>query len=262
MGAPPARLAAPTLVVIRSNGEPVDRTARAVEAALGRADRVVVARPSGTAAPAPTAALRRLRAERHEECDLPAIVREHAALGGACVVLTDGAYGVDKRWLADLAAAAVASDAAVVAATNAAPWPSCPMDLPDARANRNDWRDFGRSLHGRPTAPVSDASEIAGPAVALGPAAVAALWTQDGAVPVDLAPAALAGATASAGLLVHRADGVYVHDAHAVVLLSACLIVKDEIENLTRCLGSLLPVVDEIVVYDTGSTDGSIDLAR
>ncbi|MDA8268763.1 MAG: glycosyltransferase [Actinomycetota bacterium] len=45
-------------------------------------------------------------------------------------------------------------------------------------------------------------------------------------------------------------------------LVSACLIVKDELNNLPTCLTSLREFVDEIVVYDTGSTDGTQDLAR
>ena len=46
------------------------------------------------------------------------------------------------------------------------------------------------------------------------------------------------------------------------VLLSACLIVKDEEARLPECLASLHGLVDEIVVYDTGSTDGTVDIAR
>ncbi|HWE54661.1 MAG TPA: glycosyltransferase [Acidimicrobiales bacterium] len=45
-------------------------------------------------------------------------------------------------------------------------------------------------------------------------------------------------------------------------LVSACLIVKDEEPSLTSCLASLAGVADEIVVYDTGSTDGTVELAR
>ncbi len=48
----------------------------------------------------------------------------------------------------------------------------------------------------------------------------------------------------------------------APVLVSACLIVKDEETILADCLASLQGLVDEIVVYDTGSTDGTIELAR
>lgn len=48
----------------------------------------------------------------------------------------------------------------------------------------------------------------------------------------------------------------------ASALLSACLIVKDEQENLPGCLESLEDLVDEIVVYDTGSTDETVRIAR
>lgn len=44
--------------------------------------------------------------------------------------------------------------------------------------------------------------------------------------------------------------------------LSACLIVKDEESNLARCLQSLEGVADEIIVVDTGSSDGTLALAK
>jgi len=45
-------------------------------------------------------------------------------------------------------------------------------------------------------------------------------------------------------------------------LVSACLIVRDEEDHLPGCLGSIRPFVDEIVVHDTGSEDGTVALAR
>jgi len=45
-------------------------------------------------------------------------------------------------------------------------------------------------------------------------------------------------------------------------LLSACLIVKDEEKALPECLESLRGLVDEVVVYDTGSTDNTVALAK
>jgi hypothetical protein len=45
-------------------------------------------------------------------------------------------------------------------------------------------------------------------------------------------------------------------------MLSACLIVRDEIASLGTCLDSLTGAVDETVIVDTGSTDGTRELAR
>jgi len=44
--------------------------------------------------------------------------------------------------------------------------------------------------------------------------------------------------------------------------ISLCMIVKDEAEDLPRCLESVRGVADEIIVVDTGSSDGSADIAR
>ncbi len=45
-------------------------------------------------------------------------------------------------------------------------------------------------------------------------------------------------------------------------LLSVCLIVKDEEAMLGACLESLEGVADEVIVYDTGSTDRTVEIAR
>ncbi|WP_456432905.1 tetratricopeptide repeat-containing glycosyltransferase family 2 protein, partial [Thermosulfuriphilus sp.] len=44
--------------------------------------------------------------------------------------------------------------------------------------------------------------------------------------------------------------------------VSLCMIVKDEEENLPRCLESVKNVVDEIVIVDTGSTDRTPQIAQ
>jgi glycosyltransferase involved in cell wall biosynthesis len=44
--------------------------------------------------------------------------------------------------------------------------------------------------------------------------------------------------------------------------LTAAIIVKNEAEHLAGCLASIEPIVDEIVVVDTGSTDSSAEVAK
>ena len=46
------------------------------------------------------------------------------------------------------------------------------------------------------------------------------------------------------------------------VLITACLIVKNEEQMLGACLESVRDAVDEIVVYDTGSNDRTVQIAR
>lgn len=81
-------------------------------------------------------------------------------------------------------------------------------------------------------------------------------WAQDGGDPrwLERRSAGRVRLTERHG---DRTDGVPTD-----LLLSACLIVKDEQDRLATCLASLDGLVDEIVVYDTGSTDGTVDLAR
>jgi glycosyltransferase involved in cell wall biosynthesis len=46
------------------------------------------------------------------------------------------------------------------------------------------------------------------------------------------------------------------------VSLSICMIVKNEAHCIERCLDSIIPIADEIIVVDTGSTDGTQDIVR
>lgn len=55
-----------------------------------------------------------------------------------------------------------------------------------------------------------------------------------------------------------------VADSHhpCLPMISLCMIVKDEEGHLPRCLGSIRNWVDEIVLVDTGSTDGTVEIAQ
>ena len=64
----------------------------------------------------------------------------------------------------------------------------------------------------------------------------------------------------SAALAVRDRLGLYRGKTNGGV--SLCMIVKDEEEHLARCLHSAKPVVDEIIVVDTGSSDRSKGIAR
>ncbi|MCI9293440.1 MAG: glycosyltransferase family 2 protein [Erysipelotrichaceae bacterium] len=47
-----------------------------------------------------------------------------------------------------------------------------------------------------------------------------------------------------------------------MITISLCMIVKNEEDVLERCLQSALPIVDEIIIVDTGSSDRTIEIAK
>ncbi|AIG27121.1 glycosyltransferase [Brevibacillus sp. 7WMA2] len=47
-----------------------------------------------------------------------------------------------------------------------------------------------------------------------------------------------------------------------MITISLCMIVKNEEDSLARCLDSVKDLVDEINIIDTGSTDGTVELAK
>lgn len=66
----------------------------------------------------------------------------------------------------------------------------------------------------------------------------------------------------AAGLAARRLIGSYCRAAAAGSAISLCMIVKNEEQNLAHCLSSCRPVVHEIVVVDTGSSDRTAQLAE
>jgi len=47
-----------------------------------------------------------------------------------------------------------------------------------------------------------------------------------------------------------------------MVLISAIILTKNEEKNIARCLNSVGPIADEIIIVDSGSTDKTLDIAR
>lgn len=263
MGSPASSPTVPTLIVVRTTAAVLPRSLDSIDTGRRRGDRLVIARPLGSPAIAPRLSTgRRIDAEEIATVDVLALAAEHARVHGGPTVIVDGdAFGFGNRWIGDLTRS-LDQHGLVVPVTNGAPWPNTPLDLPDARSTRTAWREFARALEGRQPEVVdaSTVGTVAAPAVALAPATAIALADKIGRTN-DLSARTLARAAARLDVTVARAHHVYVHQDVDVVL-SACLIMKDEVENLERCLASLQPVVDEVVIYDTGSVDGSVELAR
>ncbi len=44
--------------------------------------------------------------------------------------------------------------------------------------------------------------------------------------------------------------------------ISLCMIAKNEVEHLSRCLESVKNLVEEIIIVDTGSTDNTVEIAK
>jgi primosomal protein N'' len=132
---------------------------------------------------------------------------------------------------------------------------------------------FVSSLAARLGAQALDARIVSGPCMAVRREllqAAGGLGALDHPHPL----AALSSAVTSFGHRVVVAAGSYLHNGGGPPprrgprppgvrpLVSACLIVKDEHDNLGRCLASLERFCDEVVVYDTGSTDDTREIAR
>jgi len=70
------------------------------------------------------------------------------------------------------------------------------------------------------------------------------------------------GILSAAQAVLDRFDAQGIKDVGKKPALSLCMIVKDEENCLARCLMSVMPVVDEIIIVDTGSTDRTKAIAK
>src|SRR5699024_6139977 len=52
------------------------------------------------------------------------------------------------------------------------------------------------------------------------------------------------------------------NDSNLSYNLSVCFITKNEADRIRKCLDSVKHLADEIVVLDSGSTDGTVDIVK
>ena len=219
------------------------------------------------------------------------------ATGGAIVFLNSDTVPVG-HWLDQLLAPF--SDPAVSAAGARSNFVSGPQLVPAARyTNKAELRDFERSWRWGHTGQVSEVARLVGFCLAVRRSAFEAIggfdeaYTSGGYEDDDLCRRLV-----EAGGKLVIAHGSYVHhighasfDANHVdwqeaelkgrqlflasragaasdqapsdkPVVSACIITKDEADNIGRCLASLRGVADEVVIGDTGSSDATVAIAK
>ncbi len=175
------------------------------------------------------------------------------------VVLIDGSAIVTSRtWLDDLAAAVSAPSTSVLAAaprSNGAAWPQCPPGVMPTDAKREAIRAMTQHC-ARDRAEWFSVERLSGPCVALRPEVAAQVGRGEPTI------AAISDALSGLGTGVTVLPELYVHATEAIPQISVAMIMKNEAAELADCLASVRSLADEIVIYDTGSTDGSVELAR
>ena len=137
-----------------------------------------------------------------------------------------------------------------------------PYGRTDIGAKRAFLRDIGASLPHRFT----PAAVLDGPCVLLRRDLALARNSLDDFASPSTIPDILQHMGKDGALLLIAENAFVDHPEGALkdapILISAALIVKDEEHQLATCLRAASTLADELVVYDTGSTDGTIELAR
>ena len=247
-------------VVVTAGGRPAElrATLEALRPALGLRDEVVCAVPAGRAdLAAVVAALPWVRAVPGGRAEAV------AATGRDLLLLLDGDMILPRHWLD--AVREVLDDGTVVAAG-----PRCigsigPQRVEhDGPAGVRDVRELARQWRERHRGERYDVDR-------LGPVCVAlrrsALLTAGGPTP-DLPWERLR----ELGRIVLVDDVLVAHVGSAAcglrvtskspLLVSASMIVRDEAAGIGVCVDAVTPFVDEVVVYDTGSLDDTVAVAR
>jgi glycosyltransferase involved in cell wall biosynthesis len=208
------------------------------------------------------------------------------------VVVVDERTVPAAGWANGLVAALGDPDVAAAAArTNIADGDELLVGVPYRPYEPDVHRSFARRLAAERVGVVSPATRLAGPSLAVrrsvvdgaggiartlaGPDPIAALAehaARHGRLVVaessylhhggGTAPIGASGGSGWTGPMSGRAGPSPIAAGSGAPFVSACLIVRDEHDNLPRCLASLGEVADEVVVYDTGSVDDTVEIAR
>jgi tetratricopeptide (TPR) repeat protein len=184
------------------------------------------------------------------------------------VVLLDGDVVLSQHWL-DAVLDAMA-DPDVVAAgprVHLSSGPQRVADIPaDAKTGLRAFRAHARAWREGHAGRVTEADVLGPVCVAVRRDALERAGGPGAELPWERLRAQGRLAVADAALVAHVGGDLCSLLPEAVPdgapLLSACMIVKDEEDVLAESLAALRPFVDEIVVYDTGSTDRTRDVAR
>jgi glycosyltransferase involved in cell wall biosynthesis len=187
------------------------------------------------------------------------------------VVLVDERTVPTTGWTDGLVDALGDPDVAAAGArTNIADGDELLVGVPYRPYEPDVYRSFARRLIAGRAGVVSPASRLSGPSLAVRRSLVDGAGGMARALAGSDPVAALAERARRHGRLV-VAESSYLHhgggnppgeSSGRAPFVSACLIVRDEHENLPRCLASLGTIADEIVVYDTGSVDDTVEIAR
>src|SRR5207342_3078242 len=123
MGSPTPSFVASTLIVVRTTSSVAPRTIDAINTCRRPGDRLVIARPNGSAVDAPRLSTGRcLDAEEVGADGVLALAAEHARdHGGPTVIIDSGAFVFGNRWIGDLCRD-LDTHGLVAPVTNAAAW--------------------------------------------------------------------------------------------------------------------------------------------
>jgi hypothetical protein len=147
---------------------------------------------------------------------------------------------------AALAGALLGGATVVVPASNTGVWPMCGLNCPRGSASVRELDQHSQTIRGSASDEVLDGS-FPLPAV-FGVADAASLVS---------CPTLIGDLGDSARLL----GSVWCHQRE-VPLLSATMIVKNEAPRIQKAIAAARLLADEVLVYDTGSTDDTVELAR